>query len=519
MTGRRGHLATAGLILGLLVAWEIAGQLKLVAGGTLPAVSSILTRLAAEFPDYLPHLSETLRTATAGFVIGNMVAVFAAAMFCLWPVSERLFRGINISVFTVPPIALAPVLVIALDGNAARITLAALLVYFPTMTAALTCMQTADPRAVDLVRAYGGGRFKALWLVRIRTALPAILSGFQIAAPAAVLGAILAEFGSGARWGLGSFLLGSLGRAEPDRLWGIGLMATAISAMGYVAAALAAKWVTGENRALSLTVSQVRSEPPERRLHSVGMFLAAVIFPFVVWQCLIWLSGLSPIIAKTPVGVIDYLFLGRTASSAQARLLLALSETIPVTLLGMVVGLLFAFALSLVSFVSPTIMRAILPFALFTQTMPLVALTPLAVLMFGRGLTVTLVITTSVTFFAAFVVLAQGFAMIPKSAFDLVEAYGASVLQKLRLIAIPACGKWIFVAGRLALPKALLGVMIAEWLATGKGLGNLLNQSRGYLDYGMIWTVALVSILLSVALYQFAELAEKLVAGGRLSRK
>ena len=99
------------------------------------------------------------------------------------------------------------------------------------------------------------------------------------------------------------------------------------------------------------------------------------------------------------------------------------------------------------------------------------------------------------TFFAAFVVLAQGFALIPRAAFDLVDAYGATKLQTLRLIAIPASRDWIFVAARLAIPKALLGVMIAEWLATGKGLGNLLNQSRGYLDYGMIWTVALVSVL------------------------
>jgi sulfonate transport system permease protein len=51
--------------------------------------------------------------------------------------------------------------------------------------------------------------------------------------------------------------------------------------------------------------------------------------------------------------------------------------------------------------------------------------------------------------------------------------------------------------------------MIAEWLATGRGLGNLLNQSRGYLDYGMIWSVALVSVLMSVALYQIAVVLER----------
>jgi ABC-type nitrate/sulfonate/bicarbonate transport system permease component len=51
--------------------------------------------------------------------------------------------------------------------------------------------------------------------------------------------------------------------------------------------------------------------------------------------------------------------------------------------------------------------------------------------------------------------------------------------------------------------------MIAEWLATGKGLGNLLNQSRGYLDYGMIWTVAAVSVLIAVAFHQCVVLIER----------
>ena len=61
------------------------------------------------------------------------------------------------------------------------------------------------------------------------------------------------------------------------------------------------------------------------------------------------------------------------------------------------------------------------------------------------------------------------------------------------------------------MPRALLGVMIAEWLATGKGLGNLLNQSRGFLDYGMIWTVAAVSVLLSVMFYQVVVMIERRV--------
>ena len=51
--------------------------------------------------------------------------------------------------------------------------------------------------------------------------------------------------------------------------------------------------------------------------------------------------------------------------------------------------------------------------------------------------------------------------------------------------------------------------MIAEWLATGTGLGNLLNQSRGYLDYGMIWAVAVTSVVLSAIFYQAVVLIER----------
>ncbi len=505
-----GKQGTAILIVLILAVWEIAGRMEWVAGGTLPAPTDILIRLFEERADYWPHLVATSRISLFGFVIGNLIAIAAAVCFCLWPFSERMMRGVNIAIFAVPPIAIVPVLVIALDGEAARITLAALLVYFPTMTATLAGLNDIDPRTADLVSAYGGGRFKTMRLVRLRAAVPAMMSGFQVAAPAAVLGAVLAEFGSGARWGLGTYLLGSLGRAEPDRLWGIGLTATAIAGIGYVLAAIVAHVTTGTNRSITLAPAGHETRRRESRLKATLMVAAAILVPFLIWQGLLAAANLSPIIAKTPLGVVDYLFFSKGSAAAQAKLLQALAETIPTTVAGMVVGLAIAFLLALISFAAPPVMRALLPFALVTQTMPLVALTPLAVLIFGRGLTVTLVITISVTFFAAYVVLAQGFALIPRAAYDLVDSYGASTLQKLRFVAIPASRTWLFVAARLAMPKALLGVMIAEWLATGKGLGNLLNQSRGYLDYGMIWTVALVSVLVAIALYQLTYLIDRL---------
>lgn len=245
----------------------------------------------------------------------------------------------------------------------------------------------------------------------------------------------------------------------------------------------------------------------------VAVLLLAVLMPILIWWLILLALNINPIVAKTPAGLIDYLFFSKTAASAQFRFAAALAETIPICLIGMLAGLVFAFLLSVTAEARPALGRVLLPVSLVTQTMPLVALTPLLVLLLGRGIAVTLAITISVTFFPAFVTISEGLRQVPKAAYELVGAYGANGMQRLRLIAIPFSVPYLFAAARLAVPRALLGVMIAEWLATGTGLGNLLNQSRGYLDYGMIWTVAVGSVLVSILLYQLVRLIEVHVTG------
>jgi sulfonate transport system permease protein len=496
----------------LLLIWEIVGRLDLVAGGALPGFSEILIRLYQDWGDYPRHIWATVYASTIGFLIGNALGIGAGVVFAMSPTALRLFRGVNIAVFALPPIAIAPILVLTLSDMAPRIALAALGVYFVTMTATVIGLSQADSRATDVIRAYGGGRWDALRIVRFRGALPSILAGLRVAAPNAVLGAILAEFGGGGRWGLGAYLLGSLGRGEPDRLWGIGLMATLIAGVSYAVFAVLASRTLGATRAVTLNTAVPDTDLGTTSLIGrIALTLGTIMLPFVMWWGFIKLTGVPDLISKTPWGVVDYLFLGPTAESAQARLLAALSETLPITFVGMAAGLVFAFLLAISSRLFPRAIEAFLPVALVTQTMPLVALTPLLVLILGRGTSLTLWVTISVTFFPAFVTLAQGLALVPRSAEDVPRAYGASRWTELRMVTLPASLPYLFAATRLTVPRALLGVMIAEWLATGKGLGNLLNQSRGFLDFGMIWSVAAVSVLMSVVFYQLVVMVEKRV--------
>lgn len=491
--------------LALLILWEVAGRLDWVAGGALPAISEILARFWTDRADYPRHVMATLHASGAGFVIGNAVAVLAGLLFVLFPVTGRMARGLNIAIFAVPPIAIAPILALTLEGMTPRIVLAALGVYFVTMQATVTGLTQFDSRAADLVRAYGGGGRAVMRFVQFRGAVPAILSGFRVAAPNAVLGAILAEFGGGGRWGLGAYLLGSLGRGEPARLWGIGLTATLIAGLSYALFAILSARMLGASRAVTLNPAA-----PPAPSSGGGLWIAAISFllPFALWWGLLLALRVPDMIGKTPWDVFSYLLLSEGSATAQGKLLAALAETLPITALGMAAGLAFAFGLSVTSQLIPSFTRAFLPVALVTQTMPLVALTPLLVLILGRGTVVTLWITISVTFFPAYVMITQGLSQVPRSVLELPRAYGASAWRELRLVAMPASLPWVFAAIRTTVPRALLGVMIAEWLATGRGLGNLMNQSRGYMDFSMIWTVAVVSVLLSVAFYQVAQQIE-----------
>lgn len=495
----------------IAVVWEVLGRFKLVADGALPAPSEIIIRFWQDRGDYPPHLLATFEGASLGFLIGNSLAILAGILFAVSPIAARLGRGLNVALFALPPIAISPILVLTFSGMTPRVVLAALGCYFVTMSATVTGISQTDRRMLDVVAAYGGGRWTRLRRVQIRAALPAILASLRVAAPAAVLGSILAEFGGGGRFGLGVYLIGSLGRADPARLWGIGLAATLMALVAHGVFAWIEARVTRSTRAVTVPATAPGTPLKSSRLSGIAITLASISLPFAVWWLLLKALGTPAMIAKTPAGVLDYLFLASSAAAAQTRLLAALVQTLPMTLLGMAAGLAFAFALALASVVRPGIVRSFMPVALVTQTMPLVALTPLLVLLLGRGPSVIVWITISVTFFPAYVTLAQGLGMVSRGALDVVRAYGASPLAQVRLVSIPASLPYLFAAMRLAVPRALLGVMIAEWLATGTGLGNLLNQSRGYLDYGMIWTVAMVSVLISVFFYQIVILIERRV--------
>ena len=98
---------------------------------------------------------------------------------------------------------------------------------------------------MDVIKAYGGSRFTALVKVQLISALPNIFAALKIAAPAAFLGAVLAEYlGSGGDASLGRALIAAQSTADGPRLWYLALVSGGVAGLAYAVIGLVGRLVT-----------------------------------------------------------------------------------------------------------------------------------------------------------------------------------------------------------------------------------------------------------------------------------
>ena len=219
MTGR---WAGPALLLGLWQGAALATGGHLLAGpleiaGWLGANAGLAGRATAA----------TLGNAAWGLAAGNLAAILLAAVPALWPRTLGLVAGLALAVFCLPLVATGPILRVLMGpGDGPQIVLAALAVYYTTLIPLLAGLRAAPAAWFDLVRSYGRGRWAELVHVRLRAALPYLVAGLQISAPAAILGAMVGEF-TGAERGLGVLTIRFTRDLDIPALWAVAAVAAA----------------------------------------------------------------------------------------------------------------------------------------------------------------------------------------------------------------------------------------------------------------------------------------------------
>jgi len=180
----------------------------------------------------------TAREAAVGFVLGASVGFLIAVALSQSRLLQRGFLPYIVASQTVPILAIAPMVVVwvnpklpeSLAGWGAVAVISAYLTFFPVTINTLRGLQSADPRAVELMRSYAASRWEILRKLRVPASFPFLFSALKISAPAAVVGAIIGELPSSIQDGLAGAILNfnQYYVSSPPSLWATNIVAAAL---------------------------------------------------------------------------------------------------------------------------------------------------------------------------------------------------------------------------------------------------------------------------------------------------
>ena len=190
----------------------------------------------------------TAKEAAVGFAVGASVGFLLGVVISQFRVLQRGLMPYVVASQTIPILAIAPMVVIGLGNmqiagwTAApwlRVAvIAAYLTFFPVTVNTIRGLQSADPRALELMHSYAAGRWAVLWKLRVPSAMPYLFSAFKVSATASVVGAIIGEAPSSIPDGLGGAIINfnQYYALAPESLWATNLIAALLGIAFFLAA-------------------------------------------------------------------------------------------------------------------------------------------------------------------------------------------------------------------------------------------------------------------------------------------
>lgn len=247
---------------------------------------------------------------------------------------------------------------------------------------------------------------------------------------------------------------------------------------------------------------------------TIGTILLSLLVLLALWQLAISTTQISSFISKGPVDVWRYFTQdgdGGTAAAHQRTLFRLLGVTLQDASVGFLVGVPLSVLVSIAFTMFRPVEFMFMPIAMLLRTVPLLAMAPVIYIVFGNGAITAALIGTVVVFFPLLVNVTVGLRSVSQQSVDLVRVYGGSRLTVLRKVAIPTALPHFFASMRIAVPGAITGAMLYEYLFTSAGLGGVIVTAKAAFDYQLIWASTVFVTIVSVVLYTVTAIVEAAV--------
>ena len=218
---RRRHPATRVLgLVALVLLWQAVTETGWVPPLFLPSPLGVL-RAGAEMlvtGELVGHIATSLRRIVLGFGLGALGGVAVGLAVGVFSLAEAIGNPLIAATFPIPKIALLPLLILWLGiGEASKVAVIMLGVFFPMAINTYTGVRHADPLLIRAAVSFGAGRWSVIRKVMLPSALPMIFAGLKLGAGTSLLLLVAAEM-IAASSGIGFLILNAQNLMETTRL-------------------------------------------------------------------------------------------------------------------------------------------------------------------------------------------------------------------------------------------------------------------------------------------------------------
>jgi NitT/TauT family transport system permease protein len=244
--------------------------------------------------------------------------------------------------------------------------------------------------------------------------------------------------------------------------------------------------------------------PQLRRRFDSTLFIIGF---FLLWEALCWMFNVSDIVLPKPSQIVVTLVERMPALWPHAV------QTLYTTLIGFAFGIVIGVLLGVLVGSSRLAYDVAYPLLVGFSSTPKVAVVPIFVLWFGAGTVPAVLTAMLLCIFPIVVNVATGLATTEPELEDVMRALKASKLDILFNVGLPRAMPYFFASLKVAITQAFVGTVIAETVASNRGIGNLMMIASSSFDVPLVFAGLLILAVLGVALYLVFAYIESKVTG------
>jgi len=245
--------------------------------------------------------------------------------------------------------------------------------------------------------------------------------------------------------------------------------------------------------------------PEALRTRRVLIITAFYVAALLLWEGLIRLLHVPVWLVPAPSQILDVI------ADKHSVMLFHTLVTLEETLLGFVLalGLGIVCAIGIVHF--PILRDTLYPTLIMFNSFPKIAIAPLFVVWIGVGIESKIANAFLTALFPIVLNTIMGLTDMDPELLELVRSMSRSRLVLFWKIRLPHSLPYLFAGCKIAIPLAVIGSIVGEFISGRSGLGYLILSANNYFNTPMAFTALLYLVLMSLALYGMVIVAEKLI--------